>query len=149
MIPAITPRPRTGGDAVLEALEREGVDVIFGYPGGTIMPFYDAMFGDPDFRHYLVRHEAAAVFAASGYARTTGRVGLCCATSGPGATNLVTGLLDAFMDSVPLVAITGQVRSVDVHRLLAEDTVDQPMLEILATKAVLFDEYVRRSELKD
>jgi acetolactate synthase-1/2/3 large subunit len=75
------------------------------------MPFYDAMYGDPDFRHYLVRHEAAAVFAASGYARTTGRVGLCTATSGPGATNLVTGLLDAFMDSVPLVAITGQVRS--------------------------------------
>jgi acetolactate synthase-1/2/3 large subunit len=76
------------------------------------MPFYDAMFGDPDIRHYLVRHEAAAVFAASGYARTTGRVGLCTATSGPGATNLVTGLLDAFMDSVPVVAITGQVRSV-------------------------------------
>jgi acetolactate synthase-1/2/3 large subunit len=75
------------------------------------MPFYDAMFGDPEIRHYLVRHEAAAVFAASGYARTTGRVGLCCATSGPGATNLVTGLLDALMDSVPLVAITGQVRS--------------------------------------
>jgi acetolactate synthase-1/2/3 large subunit len=101
-----------GARAALEACKREGADAIFGYPGGTIMPFYDAMFGDPDFRHYLVRHEAAAVFAASGYARTTGRVGLCCATSGPGATNLVTGLLDAFMDSVPLVAITGQVRSV-------------------------------------
>ncbi len=100
-----------GARAVLEACKREGADAIFGYPGGTIMPFYDAMFGDPEFRHYLVRHEAAAVFAASGYARTTGRVGLCCATSGPGATNLVTGLLDAFMDSVPLVAITGQVRS--------------------------------------
>ncbi len=100
-----------GAMAVLEACKREGAEAIFGYPGGTIMPFYDAMFGDPDFRHYLVRHEAAAVFAASGYARTTGRVGLCCATSGPGATNLVTGLLDAFMDSVPLVAITGQVRS--------------------------------------
>jgi acetolactate synthase-1/2/3 large subunit len=101
-----------GARAALEACKREGADAIFGYPGGTIMPFYDAMFGDSDFRHYLVRHEAAAVFAASGYARTTGRVGLCCATSGPGATNLVTGLLDAFMDSVPLVAITGQVRSV-------------------------------------
>ncbi len=101
-----------GARAALEACKREGADAIFGYPGGTIMPFYDAMFGDPDFRHYLVRHEAAAVFAASGYARTTGRVGLCTATSGPGATNLVTGLLDAFMDSVPIVAITGQVRSV-------------------------------------
>jgi acetolactate synthase-1/2/3 large subunit len=100
-----------GARAALEACKREGADAIFGYPGGTIMPFYDAMFGDPEIRHYLVRHEAAAVFAASGYARTTGRVGLCCATSGPGATNLVTGLLDAFMDSVPIVAITGQVRS--------------------------------------
>jgi acetolactate synthase-1/2/3 large subunit len=100
-----------GARAALEACKREGADAIFGYPGGTIMPFYDAMFGDPEIRHYLVRHEAAAVFAASGYARTTGRVGLCCATSGPGATNLVTGLLDAFMDSVPIVAITGQVRT--------------------------------------
>jgi len=100
-----------GARAALEACKREGAEAIFGYPGGTIMPFYDAMFGDPEIRHYLVRHEAAAVFAASGYARTTGRVGLCCATSGPGATNLVTGLLDAFMDSVPIVAITGQVRT--------------------------------------
>jgi acetolactate synthase-1/2/3 large subunit len=110
MIPAITPRPRTGGDAVLEALEREGVDVIFGYPGGTIMPFYDALYGHP-MRHILVRHEAGAAFAAGGYARTSGRVGVCCATSGPGATNLVTGLVDAMMDSIPVVAITGQVRT--------------------------------------
>ena len=87
-----------GARAALEACKREGADAIFGYPGGTIMPFYDAMFGDSDFRHYLVRHEAAAVFAASGYARTTGRVGLCCATSGPGATNLVTGVACAFAD---------------------------------------------------
>ena len=100
-----------GAQAILDVLTREGVEAIFGYPGGTIMPFYDALHGHP-IRHYLVRHEAAAVFAASGYARTTGRVGVCCATSGPGATNLVTGLLDASMDSVPLVAITGQVRSV-------------------------------------
>src|ERR1700676_1806354 len=74
------------------------------------MPMYDALFQHP-VRHVLCRHEAAAVFAASGYARTSGRVGVCCATSGPGATNLVTGLLDAFMDSVPVVAITGQVRT--------------------------------------
>jgi len=100
----------TGAEAVLSALEREGVDVMFGYPGGAIMPLYDALYGHA-VRHVLVRHEAAAVFAASGYARTSGRVGVCCATSGPGATNLVTGLLDALMDSVPLVAITGQVRS--------------------------------------
>jgi acetolactate synthase-1/2/3 large subunit len=110
MIPSIVPRPKTGGDAVLEALEREGVEVIFGYPGGTIMPFYDALYGHP-MRHILVRHEAAAVFAAGGFARTSGRVGVCCATSGPGATNLITGLVDAMMDSIPVVAITGQVRT--------------------------------------
>jgi acetolactate synthase I/II/III large subunit len=99
-----------GAQAVVAALDREGVDFIFGYPGGAIMPMYDALFQHP-VRHVLCRHEAAAVFAASGYARTSGRVGVCCATSGPGATNLVTGLLDAFMDSVALVAITGQVRT--------------------------------------
>ncbi|MBV8748283.1 MAG: acetolactate synthase large subunit, partial [Candidatus Eremiobacteraeota bacterium] len=99
-----------GAQAVIAALEREGVETIFGYPGGAIMPLYDALYEHP-VRHVLVRHEAAAVFAASGYARTSGRVGVCCATSGPGATNLVTGLLDAMMDSVPLVAITGQVRT--------------------------------------
>jgi acetolactate synthase-1/2/3 large subunit len=99
-----------GAQAVVAALEREGVETIFGYPGGAIMPLYDALF-EHAVRHVLVRHEAAAAFAASGYARTSGRVGVCCATSGPGATNLVTGLLDAMMDSVPLVAITGQVRT--------------------------------------
>jgi acetolactate synthase-1/2/3 large subunit len=99
-----------GALAVIEALEREGVEVVFGYPGGAIMPLYDALY-EHQVRHILVRHEAAAAFAASGYARTTGRVGVCCATSGPGATNLVTGLLDAMMDSVPMVAITGQVRT--------------------------------------
>jgi acetolactate synthase I/II/III large subunit len=99
-----------GAQAVVAALERAGVETIFGYPGGAIMPLYDALYEHP-VRHVLVRHEAAAAFAASGYARTSGRVGVCCATSGPGATNLVTGLLDAMMDSVPLVAITGQVRS--------------------------------------
>ena len=100
----------TGAQAVVSALEREGVETIFGYPGGAIMPLYDALYEHP-VRHVLVRHEAAAAFAASGYARTSGRTGVCCATSGPGATNLVTGLLDAMMDSVPLVALTGQVRS--------------------------------------
>jgi acetolactate synthase-1/2/3 large subunit len=99
-----------GAQAVIAALEREGVETIFGYPGGAIMPLYDALYEHP-VRHILVRHEAAAAFAASGYARTSGRVGVCCATSGPGATNLVTGLLDAMMDSVPIVAITGQVRT--------------------------------------
>jgi acetolactate synthase-1/2/3 large subunit len=100
----------TGAQAVVAALERAGVETIFGYPGGAIMPLYDALY-EHRVRHVLVRHEAAAAFAASGYARTSGRAGVCCATSGPGATNLVTGLLDAMMDSVPVVAITGQVRT--------------------------------------
>jgi acetolactate synthase-1/2/3 large subunit len=110
MLAPVTPRPKNGGDSVLDALEHEHVEVIFGYPGGTIMPFYDALYGHT-MRHILVRHEAAAAFAAGGYARSSGRVGVCCATSGPGATNLVTGLVDAMMDSIPLVAITGQVRT--------------------------------------
>jgi acetolactate synthase I/II/III large subunit len=101
-------KPRTGSEAMCEALLDEGVEYLFGYPGGAIMPFYDAL---PDYplRHILVRHEQAAAHAADGYARATGRVGVCVATSGPGATNLVTGLATAQMDSVPLVAITGQV----------------------------------------
>jgi acetolactate synthase-1/2/3 large subunit len=99
-----------GAQAAVAALEAEGVDFVFGYPGGTIMPFYDALF-QHKVRHVLCRHEAAAGFAAGGYARSSGKVGVCCATSGPGATNLVTSLVDAFMDSVPVVAITGQVRS--------------------------------------
>jgi acetolactate synthase-1/2/3 large subunit len=101
---------RTGAHAVLEILERAGVEVVFGYPGGAIMPLHDALFGHR-VRHVLVRHEAAAAFAAAGYARSSGRVGVCVATSGPGATNLVTGIADALLDNVPLVAITGQVES--------------------------------------
>jgi acetolactate synthase-1/2/3 large subunit len=97
-----------GADVLLRALEAEGVDLIFGYPGGAIMPVYDALV-DSKIRHILVRHEQGAALAANGYARHTGRVGVCLATSGPGATNLVTGIADAFLDSVPMVAITGQV----------------------------------------
>ena len=101
-------KPRTGSEAMCEALLDEGVEYLFGYPGGAIMPFYDAL---PDYplKHVLVRHEQAAAHAADGYARATGRVGVLVATSGPGATNIVTGLATAQMDSVPLVAITGQV----------------------------------------
>jgi acetolactate synthase-1/2/3 large subunit len=98
----------TGAQILLECLAHEGVDCFFGYPGGVTLPLYDAVH-DHHIRHILVRHEQNAVFAAEGYARTTGRVGVCCATSGPGATNLVTGLVDAMMDSIPVVAITGQV----------------------------------------
>src|SRR5438270_1280395 len=99
-----------GADIVLQCLRAEGVDLIFGYPGGAIMPLYDALDGS-GVRHILTRHEQGAVFAAEGYARVTGKVGVAMATSGPGATNLVTGIADAKMDSVPLVCITGQVRS--------------------------------------
>jgi acetolactate synthase-1/2/3 large subunit len=100
----------SGASFVCRALEAEGLDYIFGYPGGAIMPFYDAIVG-AKFKHILVRHEQGAAFAANGYARASGRVGVCVATSGPGTTNLVTGIADAFMDSVPMVCITGQVRS--------------------------------------
>jgi acetolactate synthase-1/2/3 large subunit len=98
----------SGAQMLLECLSREGVDCIFGYPGGVTLPLYDAMYDSP-IRHVLVRHEQNACFAAEGYARSTGKVGVCCATSGPGATNLVTGLVDSLMDSIPVVALTGQV----------------------------------------
>ena len=99
-----------GAEIVLQCMRAEGVDLVFGYPGGAIMPLYDALDGS-GVRHVLTRHEQGAAFAASGYARVTGKVGVAMATSGPGATNLVTGIADAKMDSVPLVCITGQVRT--------------------------------------
>ncbi len=102
---------RTGAQIVWESLLQEGVEVVFGYPGGAIMPVYDALLDYPQIHHVLVRHEENAAFAAGGYARASGRVGVCMSTSGPGATNLVTGLADAMLDSVPIVAITGQVAS--------------------------------------
>lgn len=94
---------------VMEALAREGVDTLFGYPGGVVLPLYDEMLAWPEIKHVLVRHEQGAAHMADGYARATGKVGVCLATSGPGATNLVTGLATAMLDSVPMVAITGQV----------------------------------------
>src|SRR5512147_1551288 len=102
------PAPKTGARLVVESLEALGVEVVFGYPGGAIMPVYDALTG-ASFKHILVRHEQGAAFAADAYARVTGKVGVCMATSGPGATNLVTGIANAYMDSVPMVAFTGQV----------------------------------------
>ncbi len=100
----------SGAEAIVESLKLEGVDVVFGLPGGYILPLYDALY-DSGIRHVLIRHEQAAAHAADGYARATGRVGVCLATSGPGATNLVTGIATAYMDSVPMVAMTGQVPS--------------------------------------
>ena len=104
------PTLTNGAKMLLDCLVREGVDCFFGYPGGVTLPLYDAIY-DHHVRHVLVRHEENACFAAEGYARATGKVGVCCATSGPGATNLVTGLVDAIMDSIPIVALTGQVTS--------------------------------------
>src|SRR5690349_13735930 len=104
----------TGAQSLVRSLESAGVEVIFGIPGGAILPAYDPLFDSPSVRHILVRHEQGAGHAAEGYAQATGRVGVCMATSGPGATNLVTPIADAYMDSVPVVAITGQVPSASI-----------------------------------
>ncbi|HEY0420565.1 MAG TPA: thiamine pyrophosphate-binding protein, partial [Acetobacteraceae bacterium] len=112
IVPIATPaptEPQAGAEVLLRALKEQGVEVIFGYPGGAVLPIYDAIFNQNAIRHVLVRHEQAAVHAAEGYARSTGRVGVVLVTSGPGATNAVTGLVDALMDSIPVVCLTGQV----------------------------------------
>jgi acetolactate synthase-1/2/3 large subunit len=114
MLRDVAPRKRTriGADVVCEALLRQGVEVFFGYPGGVILPLYDVLGDYPELRHVLVRHEQGGAHAADGYARVTGRVGVCMGTSGPGATNLVTGIGTALLDSIPMVAITGNVPGV-------------------------------------
>ncbi|OGB86856.1 acetolactate synthase, large subunit, biosynthetic type [candidate division WOR-1 bacterium RIFCSPLOWO2_02_FULL_46_20] len=99
----------TGAQALIESLKKEGVDLVFGYPGGTVLPIYDVLFKEKDLKHILTRHEQGATHAADGYARSTGKVGVCIATSGPGATNTITGIATAYMDSIPMVVITGQV----------------------------------------
>src|ERR1700712_5990692 len=104
-----TGEPMTGAQSLVRSLEEVGVEIIFGIPGGAILPLYDPLFDTQKIRHVLVRHEQGGGHAATGYAQATGRVGVCMATSGPGATNLVTPIADAYMDSVPMVAITGQV----------------------------------------
>jgi acetolactate synthase-1/2/3 large subunit len=109
--PGTAPAPTTGAASLVRSLEAAGVDVVFGIPGGAILPAYDPLMDSKSVRHILVRHEQGAGHAAEGYAAATGRVGVCMATSGPGATNLVTAIADAHMDSVPMVAITGQVSS--------------------------------------
>ena len=105
----MTEQLMSGAEIIIKALKDQGVEVIFGYPGGAVLPIYDALFRQNDLRHILVRHEQAAVHAAEGYARSTGRVGCVLVTSGPGATNAVTGLTDALLDSIPLVCLSGQV----------------------------------------
>jgi len=111
MVTPMLQQRMTGAELVLKALVDQGVEVVFGYPGGAVLPLYDALFKQNQIRHVLTRHEQAAVHAAEGYARSTGKVGVVLVTSGPGATNAVTGLLDALLDSVPLVCLTGQVPS--------------------------------------
>ena len=118
--------PRKGADIVVEALEREGVELIFGYPGGTSMEIHQALTRSK-MRTILCRHEQGEIFAAEGYARSTGKVGVCLATSGPGATNLVTGLTDARMDSIPIVAITGQVAT---HLIGGDAFQETPIVEV-------------------
>src|SRR5882724_11157776 len=112
----------SGAAIMCRTLVDAGVEVIFGYPGGAIMPFYHALGDHPRLRHILVRHEQAAAHAADGYARATGRAGVCVATSGPGATNLVTGLATAHMDNTPVVAITGQVSRAMMGRDAFQET---------------------------
>jgi acetolactate synthase-1/2/3 large subunit len=107
----VTPSETNGADAVIRSLEAEGVEVVFGIPGGAVLPLYDALARGTTLRHVLARHEQGAGHMAEGYARASGSVGVAIATSGPGATNLVTPIADAWMDSTPLVCITGQVRS--------------------------------------
>ena len=112
----------TGAEIVCESLLQEGVDVMFGLPGGAVLPLYGALAKYPQLRHILVRHEQAAAMAADGYARATGKVGVCTATSGPGATNLITGIASAQMDSIPMVAITGQVPRAAIGRDAFQET---------------------------
>ena len=102
-------RTMNGAEMIVKALVDQGVEAVFGYPGGAVLPIYDEIFKQNRLRHYLVRQEGGAVHAAEGYARSTGKVGVVLVTSGPGATNAVTGLTDALMDSIPVVCLTGQV----------------------------------------
>jgi acetolactate synthase-1/2/3 large subunit len=133
---------KSGAEALLRALKAQGVDVIFGYPGGAVLPIYDAIFQQNEIRHILVRHEQAAVHAAEGYARSTGKVGVVLVTSGPGATNAVTGLVDALMDSIPVVCLTGQVPT----HLIGNDAFQEADTTGITRQATKHNYLVKRSE---
>src|ERR1700742_5371705 len=137
-----TDLPRAGAEILLQALKDQGVEVIFGYPGGAVLPIYDAIFQQNAIRHVLVRHEQAAVHAAEGYARSTGKVGVVLVTSGPGATNAVTGLVDALMDSIPLVCLTGQVPT----HLIGNDAFQEADTTGITRQAPIHNYLVKRSE---
>jgi acetolactate synthase I/II/III large subunit len=139
--PAISAQAPTGAELVVSALRDQGVEMVFGYPGGAIMPLYDALPGS-GLKHILVRHEQAAAFAADAYARATGKAGVCLATSGPGATNLLTGIANAYMDSVPLIAITGQVGT----SVLGTDAFQEIDIFGMAMPVVKHSFLVRRAE---
>ena len=131
-----------GAEVLLQALKEQGVEVIFGYPGGAVLPIYDAIFNQNAIRHVLVRHEQAAVHAAEGYARSTGKVGVVLVTSGPGATNAVTGLTDALMDSIPVVCLTGQVPT----HLIGNDAFQEADTTGITRPATKHNYLVKRSE---
>jgi len=132
----------TGAEALLESLKHEGVDLVFGYPGGQILPTYDALYKEKAIRHILTRHEQGAAHAADGYARVSGKVGVCIATSGPGATNLITGLATAYMDSIPMVAITGQVATT----LLGKDSFQEADVTGITQPITKHNYLVRKAE---
>ncbi len=133
---------QSGAEVLLRALRDQGVEVIFGYPGGAVLPLYDALYQQNSIRHILVRHEQAAVHAAEGYARSTGKVGVVLVTSGPGATNAVTGLVDALMDSIPLVCLTGQVPT----HLIGNDAFQEADTTGITRPATKHNYLVKRSE---
>src|SRR6202011_3754011 len=135
-------RALNGAEIVLKALVDQGVDVIFGYPGGAVLPLYDALFQQNAIRHILVRHEQAAVHAAEGYARSTGRVGVVLVTSGPSATNAVTGLVDELMDSIPVVCLTGQVPT----HLIGNDAFQEADITGITRPATKHNYLVKRPE---
>ena len=137
-----TTEQRPGAEVVLRALKEQGVEVIFGYPGGAVLPIYDALFQQNAIRHILVRHEQAAVHAAEGYARSTGKVGCVLVTSGPGATNAVTGLVDALMDSIPIVCLTGQVPT----HLIGNDAFQEADTTGITRPATKHNYLVKRSD---
>src|SRR5271165_6599340 len=132
----------TGAEMVIAALADQGVEHLFGYPGGAVLPIYDALFQQDKLRHILVRHEQGAVHAAEGYARSTGKVGCVLVTSGPGATNAVTGLTDALMDSIPLVCLTGQVPT----HLIGNDAFQECDTVGITRQATKHNYLVKRSE---
>src|SRR4249919_182669 len=133
---------QSGAEVLLRALKDQGVEVIFCYPGGAVLPLYDAIFQQNAIRHILVRQEGGAVHAAEGYARSTGRVGVVLVTSGPGATNAVTGLVDALMDSIPIVCLTGQVPT----HLIGNDAFQEADTTGITRPATKHNYLVKRSE---